>query len=988
MLVRRRCSIEIGPAWTAFEFRSSLGRRRSMTSDMGRRGTRIVAPIESRRPQSNANMPRAQSCQPASDAISAIPAIEPGVCVASVYRVIRRLAPGRTGDVYGAIDERSKRPVRLEIARDDTATRRLRWVFARGAELTHPSVAGVWELVRLVDTGHAFAGADGRIGARATAGDADLEALDPGAGGTIPDGLATVAMGGTADPIDAQALLAVRDRAVALCAQGDREAAGVLLRAVVQATRDRQASEALAWLMIEDEDADGVVEWIEPGPHSPRLAVALARARIATGRAGRAAELARWAAAATDDDVVLAATDLVEAALAARRDDWAAAEARAMRGLDRVGDGGVAPALRADLLSAVAQARLERGDWSGARPQLEAAIALHRRTHRSGALARELDTLGRAFHVRGQWADALRVWGEHRLVCARSGDTTALARVTRSIGRLTLYLEGPDRALHHIDAALVLAERPGLEALAARLQTDRAEALLRIGACAEAAASLDAADARLLRLPTLDPADPIRVMRCRAEIELAAGRWAEAVEIATALSTRIDPTPADETGQALRLLAAAKRGAGDVVVAWAHARDAVLRLEAVNAPYERAEACEELARCALEAHRPLDAVTAAERAIEQFRRVDAERDAMRCEALRHQIGDAERETDRQAVRGQVLLDVAQQFGSAITLNELMTVVLDRIVRLLEADRALFAVFDAAKRVEHAVLHNLDWPGGDAELPVSRGLIDDVRRTARVVTVADALVDAHYQGRASIVAHGLRSLVGVPVLDGDRVVGVIYADSRVRPVTDPEAESGLLFAISRLVSTALANARLFEEQRFRAELLATLVHDFRSPLMVVGVNASLMLEGEGHNPGELEDMVSDISVSVQRMLRMVDDTLELSSIDAGVRPPRAESIDVARTLHEVIGPLRAIAQPIGVEIRLAARPDVHFAHTVPERIAIIVNKSRRPTIRPASMAESAARGRPPCLIFAPSEGEARLEPSRVSRVASRVFRIAL
>jgi len=51
----------------------------------------------------------------------------------------------------------------------------------------------------------------------------------------------------------------------------------------------------------------------------------------------------------------------------------------------------------------------------------------------------------------------------------------------------------------------------------------------------------------------------------------------------------------------------------------------------------------------------------------------------------------------------------------------------------------------------------------------------------------------------------------------------------------------LRALASLVGVAVENARLFDELRYRRDLLAWMVHDLRNPITSVSVNASLLLE---------------------------------------------------------------------------------------------------------------------------------------------------
>ena len=73
---------------------------------------------------------------------------------------------------------------------------------------------------------------------------------------------------------------------------------------------------------------------------------------------------------------------------------------------------------------------------------------------------------------------------------------------------------------------------------------------------------------------------------------------------------------------------------------------------------------------------------------------------------------------------------------------------------------------------------------------------------------------------------------------------------------------------------------FEEQRFRHVLLGKMVHDFRAPLTVMRAYGDY-LNDLSHDV-EVQGAAADIRVVTDQMERMMENALELSSIDGGAR----------------------------------------------------------------------------------------------------------
>jgi len=91
---------------------------------------------------------------------------------------------------------------------------------------------------------------------------------------------------------------------------------------------------------------------------------------------------------------------------------------------------------------------------------------------------------------------------------------------------------------------------------------------------------------------------------------------------------------------------------------------------------------------------------------------------------------------------------------------------------------------------------------------------------RVVHIPDALQDPEYTYREGQKLAGFRTTLGIPLLRGDRFVGILILNrTRVEPFTDKEIELASTFADQAVI--AIENARLFEELRERqAELRVT------------------------------------------------------------------------------------------------------------------------------------------------------------------------
>ena len=140
--------------------------------------------------------------------------------------------------------------------------------------------------------------------------------------------------------------------------------------------------------------------------------------------------------------------------------------------------------------------------------------------------------------------------------------------------------------------------------------------------------------------------------------------------------------------------------------------------------------------------------------------------------------------------------------------ELTRVALDEIIKLLGADRAyLFLAEDDDRLMPR---QGRDAAGADLTTLTGYGstLIERVRhsREPLVVTGTD---EGLALGSASVLAHGLRSIMVAPLLLDNRLLGVVYLDSRIAKGMFTVADAGVLAALTTHVAAALETARAAE-----------------------------------------------------------------------------------------------------------------------------------------------------------------------------------
>jgi signal transduction histidine kinase/DNA-binding response OmpR family regulator len=113
-----------------------------------------------------------------------------------------------------------------------------------------------------------------------------------------------------------------------------------------------------------------------------------------------------------------------------------------------------------------------------------------------------------------------------------------------------------------------------------------------------------------------------------------------------------------------------------------------------------------------------------------------------------------------------------------------------------------------------------------------------------------------------------------------------------------------------------NAALESASRMKSEFLANMSHELRTPLnAILGFSELLLDAGEDDLDGDTETTYLDrIHDSGKHLLKLINDILDLSKIEAGRMDLHAEQFDVGRILGDVLSTVRPLAERKGIELR--------------------------------------------------------------------------
>lgn len=170
-------------------------------------------------------------------------------------------------------------------------------------------------------------------------------------------------------------------------------------------------------------------------------------------------------------------------------------------------------------------------------------------------------------------------------------------------------------------------------------------------------------------------------------------------------------------------------------------------------------------------------------------------------------------TERDQLRA--LQEVGAAINSSLEPDEVLRVVMDVIISLTKAERAMLLLLDEETgNLEVQVARNMDRETIEKSesFQISRSIVQRVASTGEPVVTMNAQEDDRFSAQQSIISYRLRSILCVPLKIKETIIGVIYADNRIAAGIFSDTDRDLLAAFANQAAVAIENARLFRQIR--------------------------------------------------------------------------------------------------------------------------------------------------------------------------------
>ncbi len=281
-----------------------------------------------------------------------------------------------------------------------------------------------------------------------------------------------------------------------------------------------------------------------------------------------------------------------------------------------------------------------------------------------------------------------------------------------------------------------------------------------------------------------------------------------------------------------------------------------------------------------------------------------------------------------AKRESLVNTITTAIRSSLDPQKIFSSITSQLGEALQVDGCTLSLWKAEDRYVHCVgLYDAERPAKAVDwvraLPKSQVLIEDnpvltqLLKTQSPVVLNDLSQYPEYQ--TPDFQTPLKALLVLPLLSEGKIIGSISLRQNLQVRYWTQSEIRLVQSVSEQAAIAVQQANLYQTTRQQAEQLIAvdrakteffqnISHEFRTPLTLMlgpletAVSQKLGLSGEQ----------SAIALrSSRRLLRLVNQLLDLQRLDAGQMQTLFQSCDLADFIHQIVETFRAYCEKKGI-----------------------------------------------------------------------------
>jgi signal transduction histidine kinase len=277
-----------------------------------------------------------------------------------------------------------------------------------------------------------------------------------------------------------------------------------------------------------------------------------------------------------------------------------------------------------------------------------------------------------------------------------------------------------------------------------------------------------------------------------------------------------------------------------------------------------------------------------------------------------------------------VIEISRDLASTLDLNTLLDGIVRAAADITRAEAASILLYDdTSRQLYFQVATDMDEPTmRGLVVPLDNSIAGWIVTNRKSVRIDDAQKDdRHFAEVEQTVGYTTRSLLGIPLITKNKVVGVLEVINKKRGrFTDPD--ESMLSVVGAQAAVAIENARLFQQ----SDLIAEFVHELRTPLASLSTATYLLLRPEMSRE-QRDQIVNNIHNETLRLNSLASSFLDLARLESGRVQFRKTRFSVADLLYECRDVM--MAQETDIQIRVDVPGDMPLMEADRDKIKQVI-----------------------------------------------------
>jgi signal transduction histidine kinase/CheY-like chemotaxis protein len=291
--------------------------------------------------------------------------------------------------------------------------------------------------------------------------------------------------------------------------------------------------------------------------------------------------------------------------------------------------------------------------------------------------------------------------------------------------------------------------------------------------------------------------------------------------------------------------------------------------------------------------------------------------------LEQKVAERTEELTRSVAELRALGEVGAAVSSSLDLQQVLVTIVAHAVQLSQAKEGTIYELDEASgifepRANYGTSDAMVEALRESKIRVGDTTVGQCAEQRVPVQLPDVEEGTGYRLRHLLLREGIRSVLAVPLLREDGVIGALVIRRR-EAGEFPQPLVALLQTFAAQSVLAIHNARLFHEiqekgeqlaaaSQHKSQFLANMSHELRTPLnAIIGVTEMLLEDAHDLKRDDEVEPLDRVLRAGRHLLALINDILDLSKIEAGKMDLHLESFAVAPLVEDVAKTIASLAE---------------------------------------------------------------------------------